>query len=237
LNTQFGWIPFLNDLQDFYKTCAYLDKQINQLRRDNGQWIRRKGTVFSDEQVRVLEDEDDIISLWPSLITYHYAKSSQDPNLPYGTRRVIETRSQNVWFSGAFRYWIPGNEESFLWKGRAVAMLFGLNPSPSLIWNLTPWSWLVDWCSNTGDIISNISLISQNNLCSKYAYVMGTSSQRIDMDTTIFLDRGTPKCSWFAELTRKQRVEASPFGFGLSSSSFTTRQWSILTALGITRLR
>jgi hypothetical protein len=35
----------------------------------------------------------------------------------------------------------------------------------------------------------------------------------------------------------KLRQQASPFGFGVPSSAFTAKQWAILAALGISRLR
>lgn len=232
LNTQFGWIPFLNDLRDFYETTSNLDKKLNQLRRDNGRWIRRGGAVGNSNEASVLNSGSGV-SHYPGLETILYASDPDDR----GDFVVREQRTQSVWFSGAFRYWIPGDETSFLWKGRAVAMLYGLQPSPSLIYNLTPWSWLLDWCTNTGDVVSNISDIALNNLCSKYAYVMGTTEQKVVVDSRTNLSDGqTVTDSRFASICRKQRVEASAFGFSLSSDEFSARQRSILAALGISRL-
>ena len=234
LNTQFGWLPFISDLQDFYNTCNSLDKRMKQLRRDNGKWIRRGGVVLSDESSEVIREETDYIGLSPALTTYHYDRTTA---MGYGTLKVTDYKSQQIWFSGAFRYWIPGNDSSFLWKGRAIATLFGLNPSPSLLYNLTPWSWLLDWSSNMGDVISNLSDMAYNNLAAKYAYIMGTTTQRVEATGDVILLHARPTVTSFAEITRKQRVEAEALGFSPSSDSYTARQWSILAALGITRYR
>jgi len=231
LNTQFGWLPFLSDLRNFYKLCKSLDTRLSQLRRDNGQWIRRGGSVVKSESEETIYQNSNVIGLWPAVATQLYTI----PN--YGFQIVTRRNEQRVWFRGSFRYWIPGNPDSWEWKARAVSMLFGLRPDPSLLWELTPWSWLVDWCSNVGDVISNIASTSLDRLVAKYAYVMGTTTQVV---TSLGMSSYSTKAiaeSWTAALQRKSRVEASPFGFGLTGSDFTSRQWSILAALGLTRLR
>jgi hypothetical protein len=104
---------------------------------------------------------------------------------------------------------------------------------------LTPWSWLSDWVTNIGDVMASMSSIMFDNLCAKYAYVMGTTSQRVDYEgrNNYKLPTGPMTETWYAEYIRKSRVAASPFGFGLTNSDFTARQWSILAALGLSRLR
>lgn len=230
LNTQFGWFPFLSDLRDFYNTVKDLDKKLKQLRRDNGRWVRRRGTVSRTSEVEVVAESTTVPGLVPVLYTQLY-------NIPYGGYRVVRSNTQRVWFEGAFRYWIPGKPDSWEWNVRAYAMLFGVQPSPSLLWELTPWSWLIDWCSDAGDAIANMSSIMFDNLCAKYAYIMGTTSQEVTSTGWSNFKSGYLQNSWSASMTRKKREQASPFGFGLSSGSFSARQWSILTALGLTRLR
>ena len=48
---------------------------------------------------------------------------------------------------------------------------------------------------------------------------------------------GKRSAGWYAQVERKQRSVGSPFGFGLSPGDFSARQWSILAALGLTRMR
>mgnify|MGYP003571886336 FL=1 len=231
LNIQFGWIPFLSDLREFYKTCKNLDTKLKQLRRDNGRWIRRGGTVAVDDSEPVAAySQSGSLGLRPALATGFY-------NAPYGESDVHTVYTGIHWFEGAFRYWIPPEKETWKWNAKATAGLFGLRPSPSLIWELTPWSWLVDWVCNIGASLASLDSIMYDNLCAKYAYVMGTRRQTATSTGTNNYKSGPVTLTRSAYLESKARREASPFGFGLTSDTFTGRQWSILGALGLTRLR
>jgi len=227
LNTQFGWSPFLSDLRKFYKTTVDIDKKLKQLRRDNGRWIRRGGTVQVDGAVASGTVNSP---MYPSLPTSLYAT-------PYGYHEWTRKTQFISWFEGAFRYWIPGKPDSLGWNAQALAQIYGAQPSPSLIWELTPWSWLLDWCSNVGDVMANVSSMMFDNLCAKYAYIMG--SYRHSVDVTGYSNYKTAPATgmWSAVLMSKSRIAASPFGFGLTGADFSARQWSILGALGISRTR
>jgi hypothetical protein len=228
LNTQFGWFPFLNDLRKFHKTTVNLDRRMKQLRRDNNHWVRRGGSVTASSGADEVYSQDLASGLWP-------VPSSALISYPNGSSSVTIRKSQTVWFSGAFKYWIPSLEGPN-WKARALAQIYGALPSPALVWELTPWSWLVDWVSNAGDVISNMTSMAYDNLAARYAYIMGTTTTTSEYRGTLNLLQGPVTGVWTASLTRKQRTGASPFGFGLTGGDFTARQWSILSALGISKL-
>lgn len=235
LNTQFGWLPFISDLRSFYKTYRNADKIIQQLIRDNGQWIKRGGTVTEGEDQEILAqvtstNNEAALGHNPALGDYFYPNTSNK-----GTYLLRRITAQKVWFEARFRYYIP-NIESVQWRKRAVQQLFGLELTPSLVWELIPWSWLIDWCTNVGDVLSNVSNSGLvNNLAAKYAYLMGTTERTVRQDTRLNLY--TPvRISFEWCLTRKQRIEANPFGFSVTWDGLTPRQWSILGALGITRM-
>lgn len=226
LNTQFGWLPFLGDLRRFYETCKDLDKLINQLKRDQGQWVKRAGTVGRSEET-IRDDGYNATKHYPYL-------GSLWSSYPHGSSRVTVKKFQDVWFAGRFRYVIPTFDGSTS-RWQQAAYLYGLRVSPSVVWNLTPWSWLVDWFSNAGDVIANWE--TSDTIAAKYAYVMGTTKLEGTVNSMYNLITGPINATWKYKWTRKSRVPASPFGFGLSPDAFTGRQWSILSALGITRLR
>jgi hypothetical protein len=229
LNTQFGWVPFLNELVSFYKATQGLDKRVKQLRRDNNQWVRRGGTVAVSSDSETISESETSHIHYPTLATQHYAGP------PYGSHIIKRSIQRNVWFEGRYKYWIPSLEDG-AWPAGVIARVFGALPSPSLVWELTPWSWLIDWCSNAGDCIANMSSIMYDNLVAKYAYIMGTTREEVIATSTSNLKVGPHTASWTASLTAKQRGGASPFGFGLTPGEFSPRQWSILAALGLTRL-
>lgn len=231
LNTQFGWRPFISDLQAFYKTWKNADEMLKQIERDNGQWVRRGGSVTKDRVLTVLESSAATHCSTPSLGAPYYFVRNKPPG-NYIVTRVTDTK---VWFEGKFRYHIP-NCGSVEWRKKALGQLFGLDVNPSLLWELTPWSWLVDWCSNVGTVMSNISPGLAENLAASYAYVMCTKEERVEIASTLNLANGPRTDTWTRSLTRKVREQASPFGFSSTWENFTPRQWSILGALGITRL-
>jgi hypothetical protein len=227
LNTQFGWLPFLSDLRRLYKTTKNLRQSLEQIRRDNGRWVRRRGSVTVDGDSVNCGAGVEGSPPQPAISTVFYQPS------PRGQTNGIRTVSRNVWFSGAFRYWIPDIPGSWRWNLKAYNMLYDFMPSPSLVWELTPWSWLIDWCADIGDVLSNIS--TNDNLCARYAYLMQTYTIRAEISGSSYYNSASSSGTWFAELVSKTRVPASPFGFGLTLGDFTPRQLSILAALGVSK--
>lgn len=232
LNTQFGWLPFLSDMRKFAKTYHDADRQLAHLRRNNGRWVRRGGSVREVTGSEVVASSATQNMHSPTLATYFYPGASSGY---YGSYTVTRETSQRVWFKAAFRYYIP-EIRSVAWERKALRLLYGGNISPSLLWNLTPWSWLVDWCSSVGDAIDNLDNGLAENLAAKYAYIMGTTEESYRVKSHCALDSPVD-AEWEFLISRKTRSEASPFGFGLTPDDFTGRQWSILSALGLSRLR
>lgn len=231
LNTQFGWLPFLSDLRSFVEVTKNLDKKLNQLRRDNNQWVRRGGNVLTESESEVVLDQTGAVGLFPALSYFFY----ETPTM--GRRHAVYSRSKHVWFEGRFKYWIPGKPGTLAWDAKALSQIYGLRPGPSVLWELTPWSWLIDWCTDAGDAIANLDSIMFDNLCAKYAYSMATTKHSVSYTGTNYYLTGAITGSASASYTCKHRAAASPFGFGLTNTDFSARQWSILSALGITRLR
>jgi len=231
LNTQFGWLPFVNDVRKFYKTYVNCERMLQQIRSQNGHWQRRGGTILrirEEDQVGG-DTEHTAHSLCPS--SYFYADPTKTGH--YEIWRIKET---HVWFRASFRYYIP-DIESVKWSKMAVARLFGLEFTPSLLWELTPWSWLIDWFSNAGDVFANADNGLAENLTARYAYVMGET--KYSYNVTSFHDIETSPISDSVTYVAKHQLRqaASPFGFGLSYSTLSGRQTSILAALGESRLK
>jgi len=231
LNTQFGWLPFISDLRKFYTAYVSLSDRLYRIKRDNGRWCKRGGSLPGDSYSEVLDESKTATKIFPSLNYYYFA----NPPVP-GNYTLTGSYSRRVWFEGMFRYWIPdiGTPE---WEYRAILDIFGAFPCPSLVWELTPWSWLADWFTNVGDVVANMSTGYAENLAAQYAYVMGTTQISTCWDTSLNTKQGVIHNSSGYTETYKHRVGASPFGFGLTSNDFSARQWSILAALGLSRLK
>jgi hypothetical protein len=228
LNVQFGWLPFVQDLQKMVQLTHRLSARLAQLRRDNGQSVRRKLTVFQNTVVTPQADLN--FSVFPSLVTGFY-ESGQS----FTAKGSIKTDERHT-FAGKFRYFVKDIGMP-AYDRRAMAVLYGVLPTPSLLYEVMPWSWLIDWFSNVGDVMSNMSANAVDNLVAEYAYGMTSFIQEETYSASIRLKNVTGTlvtgCSKFTET--KLRSAASPYGFGLTSGNLSGYQMSILGALGLSR--
>jgi len=241
LNGIFGWLPLLNDIQDMYRTYRNLDKQLAQIYRDNGKGIHRRREIKNTVTSTAIVDASD---------AFPFARwFDTGPTWATGRTRYIETSEsiERVWFVGKFRYYIPDIGSS-QWQARATRALFGVNPTPEVIWNLLPWSWMADWFANVGDLMSNMSSNAVDNLAAEYAYVMRTveTRNRISSYTTwnqvgtspegtSWIPKGAMSGESVSQIISKTRVVGSPYGFGANFDSFSNYQLGVLAALGISR--
>jgi hypothetical protein len=242
LNYMFGWVPLISDLRDAARNTILLEKRLKQLFRDNGKAIRRSGLIDSSKNVDVTNQHDPTGTsgwLFPGI-----------PGLSEMDKHVTTTTETTFKFSGRFRYWltppkapprgvpfaegIPSRERYQLNR-----ILFGGEITPQTLYEVTPWSWLVDWVAPVGDIIGNFVNDSVDNLVADYAYV--TAHQK---STTAYVVKakgdfyGIQPFAASSVLTTEliQRRGASPYGFGLLYSDFSSKQLAILAALGFQKL-
>jgi len=230
LNWEFGWKPLYNDLVDASRAVSNSEKILAQLYRDSGRDVRRRfGFPVTKETTSTSQT-----GIYPYLPGNGYL---------WDAPGQLITTTENlrvVWVSGMCRYYIPpesDNSQRIRRSAQEANRLLGLRPDPELLWELAPWSWLVDWVSSTGSLLGNLSSYLFDGLVWKYAYLMEHQIERKHYALIGLRDcYGTsPRCSGIGIRESKRRVSATPFGFGLSLDSFTLRQWSILAALGISR--
>lgn len=228
LATQFGWLPLMRDLEDFHKAYKDTNSWLDRVRKYNGEWEHRGGVVAKDEVEEVVGQ----VSITPLPTSY----SAPPEGVTKGNVYVVS--GYRVWFSAWFKYYIE-DFDSPSTQLRLKARIWGLSNTPAIVWNLLPWSWMVDWFSNLGDNIDNLAPI--DNLVAKmpcvmrhcYTYKRATVTQRYkDPDGTF----RTITASNEANIETKGRAVASPFGFGVSDGNLSARQLSILAALGIQRV-
>lgn len=245
LNVVFGWQPLIADLKASVETARTQKKIIDQYIKDAGKLVRR-GYDFD-----TVETSTDLGTHWGRLPNFGgVSTNTQDNHIgwfsdwPNHGRPMYVTRQtkHRRWFRGAFMYYLPDGFDSKS-KMDMLALkadkLYGISLTPETVWNLTPWSWALDWVGNIGDVLANYSDFVQDGLVMPYGYLMEHS---IVTDTYTMPDvalRGYGKQTFTLSLSRevKKRVRASPYGFGFTFDSFSTKQKSILAALGLTRAR
>jgi len=231
LNLEFGVKPMISDISDTYETIKKTNRLLDQLRRDSGRLVRRR-YEFPTERSYTLQSSGMGYS-YPARNTVAY-----DGQGPWTVHRETVKR---VWFSGAYTYHYdqsPGLWGDLKRREQEGNRLFGARLTPSLIWELSPWSWAADWKTNAGDVISNISAFSRDGLVLRWGYIMMDYTVTDIHTRTVRFHNGAGVTSVQRFETRlKKRLKATPYGFGLDPDwkDFSSRQLAILGALGISR--
>lgn len=234
LNSEFGWKPLVSDVRSFAYAVRHADIVLRQYERDAGKLVRRHFS-FPTTTKRV----DGPVSQ----SSYEYMNpvntDFQSPTTWAGFQKTTEV-TQRRWFSGAFTYHLPTGSDSRSKMGKFALMadkLLGLSLTPETLWNLAPWSWAVDWFSNTGDVVSNISDWTTDGLVMQYGYMMENTIERVTYASTSsgFRDQKTRATPLVFVRETKIRRRANPFGFGVTWSGLSPLQVLIASAIGLTR--
>ncbi len=235
---EFGWKATVGEIKNFVEAVDSASKRIDQLIRDNGRAVRRKGTIYENKWSTYSKSSTSgAASAYPVLVTQCYKD--------LGTSETIETFTAKAWYSGRFRYYLPA------WAGGRMpdrkklfrALAFGGTPSPSDLYNLMPWTWLIDYFTNLGKFFEAVSGGVEENFIADYCYVMYEESHlrqhrvQFKVYTANNWDAFDQiEATSVASRVYKSRESASVFGFGTSQKSLSGKQWSILGALGISQV-
>jgi hypothetical protein len=240
LNYVFGWSPLVSDILDTTRAINQGNDILLQYERDAGKLVRRGYTfpVINTESSPViigLADKQAIHGTHGGVITTNMTKNGAFQGTLYRTHKTSIQR----WFSGAFTYYLPDSYYSRnKWRKAAAELqiLYGVEITPEVLWNLAPWSWAADWLANYGDVLSNTSDFGSDSLVMPYGYIMEKSLSQYLFQLK---NHGFPGIPDPLELAvsreTKRRLRASPFGFGLTWDGLTPKQLAILTSIGISQ--
>lgn len=245
LNIVFGWAPMISDVKEIASSISQSDAVLDQYVRDSGKVVRRQ-YYFPTKRT--------------SKETAHVKQSSANMSVgiggfseafftdPGALFTISEETEIKQWFSGAFTYHIPhdANRVAMLGSASEADKLLGTSLTPETLWELTPWSWAIDWFSNAQEVITNLDRLKRQGLVMRYGYMMEHSISKV----TYILEKGgaqvrdkngsitqlnlaIPPLTLVTET--KKRVKANPFGFGLTWEGLDPLKLAIAAALGITR--
>lgn len=237
LNVQFGWLPLISDLQKSAKAVLESEKILKQLERDSGKNVRRKYT-FPEERTYSKEVYQNRQAFTEGGAAPRCFVSVGGAPLTVDIESTTKT-----WFSGCFTYYLVQGSDTmskfarFSQEARKLSSFGGSNFNPEGLWNLAPWSWLVDWNGNIGNVLHNVTAFSNDGLVMRYGYVMQEKSCKITYTLHPSGSLGpTPKeLKLTVTAISKNRQRATPFGFGFDMAALTGRQSAILGALAISR--
>lgn len=236
LNYQFGIAPLVSDAASVIDLTKRYEEILKQFKRDNGRLVRRR---------RTLVDEKTEYSTVPKTAYAYAGPYGKTVSMLYTTDYIDKIQSsRRVWFSGAYKLAYPLSLDDSLREITEFNRVWGVIPTPELVWEMIPFSWLVDWFTNVGDVISNVSTLG-SSLQLDYGYIMvedtweREGSGKFGPDD-YYLRTGDPKRIEIKSKvyhTRKRRLKASPFGFSVAFGDLSMTQKAILTALGLSRLK
>lgn len=253
LNIEFGWKPFINDLINAGKALAGATNMLAH----QGKRVHRKHGVPGLQRQQEVRMDDTTLTLKSGNIGLRQATFGLPMNVgysawaPMGDAYFLRTMERSQWFEGEFTsfYSLGFNPDDFLSRWNE---LVNLKLNPSVLWELAPWSWLVDWFLRIQDSIDANMLANSDKLVMHYGYAMektilrdlvsistrpGQTSQPVASEYRY--SPGLPgKYSFVSETTHMRRIRANPYGFKIGGASgLTNGQLQILGALGLTKLK
>lgn len=246
LNVEFGWAPLLKDIQDLIKVTLEFEKRYKQLVKQSGVPVRRRGQIDVDNPLSTNTVTKGSHHSVPTLNGYLYEFATAPE-----TKTTSFTSSKKHLFSAKFVYFLPASSKDGIDDRHRAAMLrilYGIDLSPRTVWNLMPWSWLVDWFTNIGDNISNAVEASLDNLVAEYAYCTGFYQDVMDVTVSgvckVDNQLGGLRQQYYPYTTRYRRIrtviertKASPYGFEFTIPTLSEKRKAILAALLLTRSR
>lgn len=229
LNLEFGWKPLLNDIQDLAEAISQREELWQKFVDGANKPFTRTWRFEPTETWTMTRLGDSYGS--PSGSTTLY----DTRGVAWRTTHVITKR----WFKGRFCYAVPSRStqsDEAIRMAQKLRVLYGVDLTPATVWNMLPWSWLVDWATDYGNLLKALSAFGNDGLVMVYGYIMEHRVETITDSITGLKVCGIPH-SPILQIVResKLRYRASPFGFTQDAWQPTGRQLSILASIGMTR--
>lgn len=156
LSAEFGWKPLLGDIKTLLDFQKHFDDRVRELTHLDRSGIRRKRKLFTGSSVPTAVYNGPL----------EWTRSCKVDGIMTAVTRI------EVW---GFCRWRPTRMPSSILgfqhndrNLRALSAIAGINPyllDASTLWELIPFSWLADWCSNAGDYLA-----SQRNIVGASVY-------------------------------------------------------------------
>jgi hypothetical protein len=232
LNASFGWKPLVSDVRNFAFAVKHSNALLHQYRKGSDKKIRRRYFFPAEEYSGTMKTGVNGVR---NLVLYPDVYAIQPPGL------ASRTVQHELWFSGAFRYHIPvGNSlpERMERYSSYANKLLGVDLTPSVMWELQPWSWAIDWFTDTGDVLKNISLLGKDGMVMQYGYMMSSyidTRQYSVSDVRVGDDPRTYSASLTVKSKNLKRRKATPYGFGFNMAGLSASQDATLIALGLSK--
>lgn len=250
---QFGWIPFFGEVFDALEAVRDSEAIIDQFLRDSGKLVKR---TRERPTYNVASSSTDWRPWGRGTTMYHSQHRAHD-GIAYVNRFAknwttdrftIETRNTVIrkegYRVGALWEFFAADPEGAVGRlkkfSQEARLLLG-DPllSASTLWELAPWSWLVDWRFDLGGLLSFQESVADDSLAARRSYVVWEQEVSV-LTHWRFVPPPTYTLSVESAMTtltqrRQRRRAGTPYDMGIDWSGFSSQQWFILGALGLTK--
>lgn len=234
LASEFGWKPLYADLKRTLKLRGEVEKRLNFIKENANKSLHRI-TPKRPWQPKVTEE---VIGEWESdeddspicSLSFDSVPESADPStIPLRFKSSLKLRTTvTTGATGMFRYYWDGDipDDDYL-----RARLLGIVLTERVAWEAMPWSWLIDWFSNAGEVLSNLKDHLDETTVAPIAY----AQKHIVQEYTWTCTNGYYTTSVQRIFDTKIRRKIDPFGLA-ADVALSDIQKVILAALSLTRV-
>jgi hypothetical protein len=223
LMAQFGVMPIINDVATILNFAEQVSKREHYLRKLNsGKPVKIKRRIAKEA--------------WVSSANATCWNSNVEPSALYNTMTIRAEAKREYWYSVRGNLSVALSEREI--QSLAFKTAFGLGPiKVKQLWELLPWSWLIDWFSTTGDILAAYRTgipWSWHGLCVMHRTDYKIMGSFPAIRPTYTVDITNPQ-GWATVKERTPVPSVWPLP-SLSVPYLTGGQWSILASLATLRL-
>lgn len=234
LKFQYGWRPFVRDLRNFFSQAERVEKRIRSINT-----LERRG------QLRRRYDPNEWKYYEYSGVPGYFNVNLLDGDVDYhyNTQLRVKRWCDVVWLPEPPPPSLFRLDQKYL--DRARQAVYGTSLDGPTLWQIMPWSWLIDWNTNNSEYI-----MSQNNVVgAKFgrSVLMKTTEVRSTVTPVRNIVRSisgsneyTAGFGTYSETKKERLLNIAPQA--VSTGEFANIldsgfKVSILAALGIQRLR
>jgi len=243
LGFQFGVLPLVSDVMKYIQAMLHSQEKAQQIMDGNGRTQKVQGRLhnIANSVTQALDPGIAMGLIWPAL--HPFAISGELK------AQVTASVLNASWYSGNFTYYLPDSGTIAKGWGPKYAarkrdlqrwLYNDVHLSPKDIYDLIPWSWLLDYFSEAGHVFGALSHGAEESMYADNFFVMNHSEVTSLTEATFALEQtdgsASPiSVSCLEYASTKARAPASPFGFGINPESLTDYQVSIMLSLAARR--
>lgn len=210
LTWQFGLAPMISDLRKSLEFQASVAKRVKELENLKKNGLYRRLRL---DNVSATSSFNSVVHSSGAFLNASFAKTTA-----LDISGFVKWKPTDA---------LPQTDEDM--HRLAMKAVYGMTLDFSTAWNLLPWSWLIDWFSNTGDFISlNRNLVSASH--SQPQIMRKTTTSTIMQGLTS--DGATLSPGLIVHYSKRRRTASPELGFA-KLPFLSTRQFTILGSLTV----